>query len=170
MKNFFYGVLLFFLHIGFAWATEWTVWTLGPAGEIRETMWEVRPDPTDKNSIAFSLKGQDKPLYIVHTDANETRIDFASGMHRRFAPGPLMVTDLPFPLVLPPAAKWENMTYCSMEHTGGMKFKTCTEINILDSLPETTSLSALPPNQISLVLDSQGVKAMLGSNFRAERE
>lgn len=170
MKRIFCCVLLFFLQTSWTWAEEWTVWTPAPAGGTQVAQWEVRPNFADKTEVAFFLKDQPEPLYLVRTRDDETRIEFSSGMVRRFAPGPLVVTDLPMPLIVPPAVIQENMTCCSVEYTGGMEFKTCTEIVMLNSLAAAMALPAPQPGVLYLVLDAQGPSALIGVGFRAERQ
>lgn len=169
MKRFFCYAVVFFFQITCAWAVEWTVWTPGPTGKMQEAHWDVRLDPEDNTIVAFFLKDQPSPLYTVRTKADETQVEFRSGMVRRFAPGPLIVTDLPMPLIVPPVIMKKHMA-CSVEYTGGMEFKTCIELTPIGSLSEAPSSSALPPGHIFMVWDSQGLKALIGSDFRAERQ
>lgn len=158
--------------LSWAGAESWTVCTRGPDGGVRETYWEVREDGSaEEKRVAFFLKGQMEPLYTVHRSAKETRIVFSSGMIRRFAPGPIVVTDLPMPVVVSFAALDDDMRQiCAEEYTGGAVFRTCVDIVQMDSLENVGSLPEPLPGQMVLVRDGRGLKVLIGSGFRAERQ
>lgn len=172
MKKFCLCLMMCLGQLSWAGAESWTVWTRGPDGGVRETYWEVREDGSaEEKPMAFFLKGQMEPLYTVHRGAKETRIVFSSGMIRRFAPGPMAVTDLPMPVVVSFAALNDDMRQiCAEEYTGGAVFRACVDIVQVNSLEEADSLPDPLPGQMVLVRDGQGFKALIGSDFRAERQ
>lgn len=168
LKIFCFVILIF--QASFVWAESWTVQTSGPMGDPRETRWETRrADSPEEVRTEFFLTGGTVPLLTVLENAAGTKIELASGETRHFAPGFLVVTDLPMPLVIPlEGTHWESGTYCQEEYSGALVFKTCTEVALIDSLEGPDGLS-VPQGKVLLVQDDQGVRALLGSGFRIER-
>lgn len=169
MLKIFCLVILIF-QVPLVWAESWTAQTSGPMGDSQETWWETRrTDSPGEVRTEFFLTGGTVPLLTVLENAAGTKIELASGETRHFAPGFLVVTDLPMPLVIPlEGTRWESGMYCQEEYSGALVFKTCTEVALIDSLAGLDGLS-VPQGKVLLVQDEQGIRALLGSEFRIER-
>lgn len=172
MKKFFFCVIIFYLQLSLAQAEVWTVWTQDPLGNVQKTQWETnKTDSIQENSVAFFLRGQAEPLYTVYETTKEIRIVFNSGLTRRFVRGPLVVADIPMPLIMHIPSESSQNHICTEEYTGGMIFRNCMDIIRARSLEDAKNLPTPQAGQMVLVLDdSAELRAIIGSGFRAERQ
>lgn len=172
MKKIFFCAIIFCLQLSLSQAEVWTVWTQDPSGNAQKAQWETnKTGSMQENSVAFFIRGQPEPLYTVYETTKEIQVVFNSGMTRRFVRGPLVVTDIPMPLIMHIPSESSQNRICTKEYTGGMIFRNCMDIVHARSLEEAKNLPSPQAGQIVLVLDDAAEpRAIIGSGFRAERQ
>lgn len=146
------------------WLTRFT----DPAGEIRQSYWEIRK--TGADSIGYFLQGKSESVYTLRLMPEETQVVLANGVVRRFSPGFLLLTDLPLPIFLPVGGDFESGRHCFQEYVGETGFQSCVKITLVDSLGQASSLPVPQSGEVILVIREKRLEAIVGPDFEAQRK
>lgn len=146
-------------------AQTWIVQSHGPDGQMQESTWVVQKD-SESNDLGYFLQNQDQPVYTLSKGEQGLEVRFSSGMIRSFGPGPLMVLDLPMPIVFIQDLNVQSPC-CVLEFIGQDAFRTCYDIMLASELPV---LDSLPLDQVVLVYEDQELVGVGGFGVRAVRQ
>lgn len=168
MLKLFCCCLAFLICAGSVGAETWTTTAVGAMGDVQTTSWRVdRNDATGQTSVY--VQGQDGPLYTLTIKPSESLLVFAGGLVRRFAPGFLMLSELPLPLVAPGAEGLESGSRCFTEHVGDAGFRLCAELTIVTTVDEARSLPAPSAGQAIIVIRDQEIVGIRTAEVQAWR-
>jgi hypothetical protein len=166
-RIFWWTVILLFVSISFVRAETWMVRAPDPSENMLETLWDVR---CEAGRVEYFVQSRNSPVYILRADPDETRVELADGMVRRFSPGFLLLTDLPLPVFLPgPDKLMSGHIACFQEYVGETTFRSCVNIILAESPDQARSLPAPQPGSVILVLDGEAPTAVIGPDYQAWR-
>lgn len=166
MRNLFFLITMIFFCSSSVWAEFWRVYSVNPAGEVRDSHWEIK---RDGGRVRYFLQGRDEPVYTLSETAEGFKVELPSGMTRYFGPKFLLLMDLPLPIFLPVEEDSKSGRYCFQEYVGGTGFQSCVRVSLVDSLEQGQTLPVPQLGEAILVIKERRLEAIIGPDFQAER-